>query len=322
MNKIGRIIVFVVALVITIYGLPQVISKSRFANLVSPFIDNNLTIKSPVGEITLVTKTTEWTEDYLLNKINDFRKENSLTGLKINTALSSAAKSRLAVITEFDDLTGETTGLTREKAVDSIGYKYSWIGDLNAINFPSEDDPIGYWSTVKNSKDTLLSSNLTEIGIAVKQTDNFVNAYILLATPQKKVAAKTQIVTPTTPNVTWGGPELWSAVNKRRSENGVGQLQKKDELCTIASIRLNQQIAKGTLDNHEGFVPTLDREDLKWISEKYNISEFLIYGYPTPEEAVKGWEATMGHSKLITGGEYVWGCVYAQDTYGVAIVAY
>lgn len=50
----------------------------------------------------------------------------------------------------------------------------------------------------------------------------------------------------------WGGPELWTAVNNRRVELGVNALSTKEELCTIASIRLNQLLELGKLDGHEG----------------------------------------------------------------------
>ena len=99
-------------------------------------------------------------------------------------------------------------------------------------------------------------------------------------------------------------------------------LKQMDFLCTIASIRLNQLLELGKLDGHEGFVPVLNRPDLKPEADKYNISEFLIQGYPTPSAAVAAWENTMGHKSLLAGGEYVWGCVYAQNTFGVAIAAY
>ena len=76
------------------------------------------------------------------------------------------------------------------------------------------------------------------------------------------------------------------------------------------------------LDGHAGLDPLLNREDLRWIGEKYTLSEFLIVGYPTPPEAIYAWEHTLGHRALMAGGEYVWGCVYAQNTFGVAIAAY
>ncbi len=121
----------------------------------------------------------------------------------------------------------------------------------------------------------------------------------------------------------WGGPQLWDAVNKRRIEFGVNPLKVKEELCTIASIRLNQLLALGTLDGHEGFskLPT-DRLDLKWIFEKYTLSEFLVSGATSPQNAVDLWENTLGHKILLSGGEYTWSCIYAQNGFGVAIAGY
>jgi hypothetical protein len=121
----------------------------------------------------------------------------------------------------------------------------------------------------------------------------------------------------------WSGPDLWEAVNKRRVDLGVNPLKQKDELCTIASIRLNEILALGKLDGHEGFSSLPERRpDLKWIFEKYVIAEFLISGAESAQEAVSLWENTLGHKKLVSGGEYVWGCTYAQNSFGVAIAAY
>jgi uncharacterized protein YkwD len=121
----------------------------------------------------------------------------------------------------------------------------------------------------------------------------------------------------------WGGPQLWEAVNKRRTEFGVNPMSVKEEICTIASIRLNQILELGKLDGHAGFsnMPT-DRPDLKWIFEKYNLAEFLVAGAESPQEAVSLWENTLGHKELLNGGQYVWGCIYAQAGFGVAIAAY
>lgn len=126
---------------------------------------------------------------------------------------------------------------------------------------------------------------------------------------------------PKTPN--WTGPQLWEAVNKSRVEHGVNPLKQADELCTIASIRLNELLELGKLDGHEGFSNLAERRpDLKWIFEKYTIAEFLIAGAISAQDAVDAWLNTLGHSKLITGGEYVWGCTYAQNGFGVAIAAF
>lgn len=122
----------------------------------------------------------------------------------------------------------------------------------------------------------------------------------------------------------WGGPQLWEAVNKRRSGLGVNPLSSADELCTIASIRLNELLELGKLDGHVGFSNMPERRaDLKWIFDKYsNVAEFLAMGGSTADETVSLWENTLGHKKLLSGGEYVWGCVYAQNTFAVAITAF
>src|SRR6185369_5195269 len=55
------------------------------------------------------------------------------------------------------------------------------------------------------------------------------------------------VVVKSTPKPTWGGPQLWDAVNKRRVELGVNPLSVREEICTIASIRLNQLLELGKL---------------------------------------------------------------------------
>jgi len=122
----------------------------------------------------------------------------------------------------------------------------------------------------------------------------------------------------------WGGPDLWEAVNAKRIEYGVNPLSSRDELCTIASIRLNELLTLGTLDNHEGFSNLQERRtDLVWIFDKYStVAEFLALGGQSAEGTVSMWENTLGHKKLLTGGEYVWGCIYAQNSFAVAITAF
>ena len=143
-------------------------------------------------------------------------------------------------------------------------------------------------------------------------------------TPESVVAPTRRIVQSVYLNVDWGGPDLWESVNKRRIIHGVNPLDTRSELCTIASIRLNELLELGKLDGHEGFSNMTERRsDLEWIFEKYaNVTEFLAYGGKTAEQTVDLWENTLGHSKLVKGGEYVWGCVYAQNSFAVAITAF
>lgn len=139
-----------------------------------------------------------------------------------------------------------------------------------------------------------------------------------------KMPVATSVPKAVSPKAVWGGPELWQEVNKKRQEYGVNPLNQKDELCTIASIRLNELLELGRLDGHEGFSNLSERRsDLNWIFENNSvIAEFLAMGGETPQETVSLWNNTLGHKKLLSGGEYVWGCIYAQNTFAVAITAY
>lgn len=265
---------------------------------------------------TATFNTPDWTTDELITKINNFRVSMGLSKVTENTKLDQAAKARISVILSEQDYDGSITGITREKALESAGYDANLIGELVLIGFVKTSDPITYWESATTSKGTLAHTDFKDIGIAVKNSADKVDVYVLMASSR---AVTKQVVTPT---ITWGGPDLWTAINKRRVELGVNPLKQMDFLCTIASIRLNQLLELGKLDGHEGFVPVLNRPDLKPEADKYNISEFLIQGYPTPSAAVAAWENTMGHKSLLAGGEYVWGCVYAQNTFGVAIAAY
>jgi hypothetical protein len=151
-----------------------------------------------------------------------------------------------------------------------------------------------------------------------------------IAKTQKEVVTEQIVVTPTPKDnsrlqtVEWGGPDLWVAVNLKRQSYGVNPLDQSDELCTIASIRLNELLELGSLDGHEGFTNLPEqREDIKQIFNNYStVAEFLAVGGDSVEETVSLWDNTLAHKKLLTGGEYVWGCIYAQSSFAVAIAAF
>lgn len=307
--------VFILALLIVVYGVAKMGWWPKSYQISLPSKQTVIPFVFPTPEAN--KQLADWTNDEVIQKINDYRATYKLPPLKSNSLLDNAAKNRLAVLLEFNDYDGKQTGLTRENALKNVGYNYSWVGDLVLLGYFKNNDPIGYWTSIDNSLATLKDKNLKEVGVAIKQTAEQVDVYVMLAT---KGAVST--TSTTSSKATWGGPELWDAVNKARVSYGVSPLKQKDELCTIAAIRLDQLIQLGKLDDHAGFVPTLERPDLKWIADQYNISEFLAYGFQTVDATVKGWGDTLGHKKLLTGGEYVWGCIYAQNTFAVAIAAY
>lgn len=291
---------------------PYVFRRAGVKSLISDFSQQRIYIQRDQN----ITFLPDWTAEQLLSKINTARESNGLAKLKEDPKLDKSAKARLAVILSENDVDGSITGLSREKALSNADYSANLVGELILTGYFKSNDPIAYWNNNAATKGVMMHPDFADVGIAVKNGTDKVEVYLLLASPRKMMK---QAVAP---KITWGGIELWKEINKRRVELGVNPLKQANELCTIASIRLNQFLELGKLDGHTGFVPVLQRADLKWISEKYNLSEYLIQGYPTPVEAVKAWENALGHRSLLAGGEYVWGCVYAQNTIGVAIAAY
>jgi len=276
-------------------------------------------IKTQITRIEKITPVT-LTEQEVFDRINAYRTANKMIALKRNDKLDKAALSRLLVIKNSQDFEGEKTGLSLENAVKNNGYNFSSTGEIDTDGVTGETNLAEEWAKDEQQKKILNDKNYRDIGIAIVQEGFSYRVVVVMA--RLMVVKVEKLGTGGYPVVSWGGPELWEAVNKRRVELGVGSLSKKDELCTVASIRLNQLLALGTLDGHAGFEPTLSRPDLAYIKEKYNVAEFLIVGYLTPAESVAGWEHTLGHRGLLAGGEYVWGCVYSQETFAVAIAAY
>ena len=308
MKKIIVILIFLVIGALAYYFL----KGTEFKSLLSLLSSQQIYIQQDQD----VSFIPDWTAGELLTKINTAREAEGLSKFTESTKLDQSAKARLAVILSENDTDGSITGLTREKALGNAGYDANLVGELVLLSYFKSNDPIEYWNNVDATKATLNHKDFRDVGIAIKNSEDRVDVYLLLASPRKIVK---QVVAP---KITWGGPELWTAINKRRVEMGVNPLKQMEILCTVASIRLNQLLELGKLDGHAGFVPVLERTDLKSSTEKYNISEFLIQGYSTPTASVTAWENTMGHRTLLSGGEYVWGCVYAQNTFGVAIAAY
>ncbi|QQS38884.1 hypothetical protein IPM62_05915 [Candidatus Woesebacteria bacterium] len=191
-------------------------------------------------------------------------------------------------------------------AIALIGATYT-LGFYQGINYGQEKSDNFYAQQVSSILNAFTNIEVTPTPVEI--TNNF----------KEETKEITYIR-----NSNWGGPDLWDAVNKRRQEMGVNPLNQKDELCTIASIRLNELLELGKLDGHEGFSNmTEKRPDLQSIFSNYStVAEFLAAGGESPQETVSMWENSLGHKKLLTGGEYVWGCIYAQNSFAVAITAF
>lgn len=121
------------------------------------------------------------------------------------------------------------------------------------------------------------------------------------------------------------GPQLFEAINTRRTQYGVGKLGQNDEFCSLASYRLNQLLPTGKLDNHAGFIALSEDSNSPFadLFKRYSVAEFLVFvPYGTATDAVAAWDDTLGHKILLNGGQFTLGCAYAQQGIGVAIAGY
>lgn len=117
---------------------------------------------------------------------------------------------------------------------------------------------------------------------------------------------------------------LWTRVNDKRLGYGVNPLKLDSDLCEIARARLSDLLKIGNFDGHSGFWKLKEAgSDLSRIFDKYtSVSEFLAMDGQTPEKTVALWDNSPEHKKLLNDGEYIWGCIYSQGTFSVAITAY
>lgn len=128
--------------------------------------------------------------------------------------------------------------------------------------------------------------------------------------------------TPPTPIPYYTGVELWEQVQKYRREHGVPEFRQDTTLCTIASIRVNQLLDLNNLDNHDGFPPLVQKYQDSGQLEHLNVAENILSGYKTADEAVAGWDSSLGHRALMQDGSFVWGCAAANYGFAVLIAAY
>lgn len=182
--------------------------------------------------------------------------------------------------------------------------------------------------TVPNLEEQLASSsavtnkNTLYIGIATRSaTLQKVNGTLAVVTvsssfstraPQPQTQAQTN-----KPNFT--GQDLWQAVQNYRSAHSLFTFEQSNELCTVASIRVNELLELGKLDNHDGFKRRSEEffeRNPGWTA----INENIAAGYQTAVQTVEwGWDQSLGHQALIQSKEYPKACAAANSGFSVLI---
>lgn len=247
--------------------------------------------------------------------INALRTAEGLPPLSVNPRLDQA--SRLLGVSFADD---PESALTAKEAAGAVGYRYQLISYFSLeYGQPVITPPEENFAREEN-RDEVLQAQYTEIGsslVAVPGPEGNMVMTVIIAQPVVEVLTKSA----PTPVKYYSGVELWAEIQMYRREQGVSEFRQDNLLCTLASIRVNQLITLGTLDDHKGFEPLVEEYRDKGL-EFGNLGENILMGYQTPQEAVAAWDSSLGHRALMRDGSYVWGCAAANYGFAVLIAAY
>ena len=263
----------------------------------------------------------------LVSPINSHRQQHDQPSLSTHPSLNSAAEYIALSLAANPQ---SETAIDLKKISTLADYSYSTIAYLAAITpLPIITPPTDTWIT--DSSSDILDPQFTQVGshqlnIHLNNQDQIISVIVLASpsnNPPPPSPSPTQKTTTKQSSPTYyTGTQLWQEVQNYRRNNGVPEFKQDNTLCTIASIRVNQMIELGKLDNHEGFTPLVDqfREDDRLTHT--NIAENILSGYLTPQEAVAAWNGSPGHQALLRDGAYVFACTAANHGYAVLIAAF
>lgn len=185
------------------------------------------------------------------------------------------------------------------------------------------------WEDAIATPESILQPDLRFVGIATRsatfqKTKGVLAVWLLSPALPKQVLATVPISNESQPQEsvtvpTYTGAELWEAVQLYRRAHDLPEFQQANELCTVASIRLNELLELGKLDNHEGFRPRADQFFIDH-PEWNHINENLALGYQTAVATVEwGWDQSLGHRALIQSREHPYACTAANRGFAVLI---
>lgn len=121
--------------------------------------------------------------------------------------------------------------------------------------------------------------------------------------------------------VRWGGgytgQDLLDAVNKHRKSVGVKEVVLSEGLCDNLVSRW-RAVKEGR--QHEGFEEWVKQEG---IQTKYGYNEIveLYIQANSPLDAITFWSGSPGHKMQLENSKWTDGCAYANEGYGVVIMA-
>ena len=276
----------------------------------------------------------------LLTMIQSHRAELNLEALNLNSDLVNIADiitDEIATnVSNYDSLKFEDI---ISKAVKENSYLYPEVKHLSVVGPLENLAAFNAMLSNDRQRELLESSADKLIGISTHELDDpdksGIIVIVLASEPKKKVALAPQSTEYNFPPIS--DNEVLEALNRYRHDHGIPQLIEHPMLCQYAEKRVQDQVAFGGLDHHEGFKKDFENlENLPEAIKQYpggRIGENLAYqnckNMTTGDSfvaetgtALIEWcfdSSTMGHREAQLDPKFTASCVRHQDGYFVVL---
>lgn len=258
----------------------------------------------------------------LLSILNAQRETNEVSPLVQNASLEKAARLLSLEMEDTQELqipgnvrpflSAVSTTLPEE--IETFAVFFSGVTDA------SQFEPVASSSAVQDPR-------FTQVGIATRQAsfqDTEGVLVVVMVSPDFRNTLENSGQEALPPTVSqqppsYTGEDLWEAVQNYRRAHTLKEFKQANELCTVASIRVNELLELGKLDNHDGFDARAN-EFFERNPDWSSINENLASGYSTAVQVVEwGWDQSLGHKALIQSEEYPYACTAANQGFAVLI---
>jgi len=226
----------------------------------------------------------------VVNLVNQIRTEANLQEVGYSIALTAVATNLAEVLIDTDLASQSEAELDAqlENVLQQENYAYQRVIQAVVSGPTTMIDLEARW--IKNKVvDLLTNAGVSQIGVStqvVEKDGRMVGlTVVLLAEPLAQRAAQTpttaKIDIPTALEIS--NQAVFTALNQYRADHGVHQLVENNLLCQYAEKRVQDLIAYGGLDNHQGFQTDFaDLESLPDSIKQYSggrIGENLAHQY-------------------------------------------
>lgn len=202
----------------------------------------------------------------LFEKLNDERKLREREPFTYSDRLASAAAELLQESEKYEyEIQDKPFTDELKKALKNQGYNFEHVSHNVVIGPLLEDAVIDAWLSNEQQIAALFEDDFKEVGMSTKiiktkynETLGVTVQILGLEFPKRSFSAQSTTTAQSKTNASYQFPsisneEVFDALNSYRQSHGVDNLNINGELCTYAEKRVQDLIAFGSLDNHEGF---------------------------------------------------------------------